>query len=113
GVQSPKSEVQSRRGADFGLRTLDFGLDSDVLARYEVIQEFMRGSRQFGSQRQASEKLAAAIAMENLARTAGYPDPVRLEWAMEARAIADLAQGPVCVTAGEVTVTLAINDWGE
>ena len=35
--------------------------------------------------------------MENLARTAGYPDPIRLQWAMEAQEIADLAKGPVVV----------------
>jgi hypothetical protein len=51
--------------------------------------------------------------MENLARTAGYPDPIRLEWAMEAQAVADLADGPLVVTVGEVTVSLAVNDWGE
>jgi hypothetical protein len=87
--------------------------EREVLERYGVIQEFLRGSRQFGSMRQASEKLAASIAMENLARTAGYADPVRLEWAMEARAIEDLASGPVTATAGEVSATLSINDWGQ
>ena len=67
----------------------------DVLARYKVMQEFVRTSHQFGSMRQASEKLAARIAQENLARTAGYPDPIRLQWAMEGLATADLAAGPV------------------
>lgn len=87
--------------------------EADVLERYKVIQEFKRGSRKFGSMKQASEKLAARIGLENLARTAGYPDPIRLEWAMEARAIADLAQRPMTVKAGEVKISLAINDLGE
>jgi hypothetical protein len=87
--------------------------ERDVLERYETIQEFLRTSRKFGSQRQASEKLAASIAMQNLARTVGYPDPLRLEWAMEARAIGDLASGPLTATAEGVTVTLRINSWGE
>ena len=52
----------------------------------------------------------ATVGMENLARTAGYPDPLRLEWAMEARELQDLSAGPVSVTEGGVTVTLAIND---
>ena len=86
--------------------------EADLLDRYGVMQEFARGSRQFGAQRQASEKSAVAVALENLARTAGYPDPVRLEWAMEARAVADLAAGPVVATAGDVTVALSINEWG-
>jgi Trp operon repressor len=81
----------------------------DVLKRYQAIQEFVRGSRQFGSQRQASEKLAARIAQENLARTAGYPDPIRLQWAMEGLASADLAKGPVTVKVKDVAVTLAID----
>jgi hypothetical protein len=84
-----------------------------VLDRYQLLQEFARTSRQFGSQRQASEKLAATIALENLARTAGYPDPVRLEWAMEARAVADLKAGPLTASMGQVTVALAIDAWGK
>jgi len=87
--------------------------EADVLERYKAIQEFKRGSRKFGSMRQVSEKLAARIGLENLARTAGYPDPVRLEWAMEARAVADLAQGPKTIKVGEVKVSLAIGDLGE
>jgi hypothetical protein len=84
-----------------------------VLQRYELIQEFKRGSRKFGSQRQTSEKLAARIGLENLARTAGYPDPFRLEWAMEAHAVSDLASGPLAARVDEVSVTLTIDSWGE
>jgi len=84
-----------------------------VLRRYESIQEFKRGSRKFGSQRQESEKTAANIGMENLARTAGYPDPIRLEWAMEAEAVRDLAEGPVSATVGDTIVTLSIDAWGD
>jgi HEAT repeat protein len=85
----------------------------EVLERYKIIQTFLRESKKFGSQRQASEKLASLIAMENLARTAGYADPQRLTWAMEAEDIADLAQGPVSRTADDVTVTLSIDVKGE
>ncbi|MBV8462963.1 MAG: DUF4132 domain-containing protein, partial [Acidimicrobiales bacterium] len=80
----------------------------DVHERYGVIQEFLRGTRAFGSQKQASEKLAARIGQENLARTAGYPDPIRLQWAMEGLASADLAKGPVVVQVKDVTVQLSI-----
>lgn len=86
--------------------------DADILERYEVVQEFLRTSKQFGSQRQASEKLAARIAMENLSRTAGYADPQRLEWAMEAKAVADLAAGPATVSEGDVAIALGIDDRG-
>jgi hypothetical protein len=113
------TRINSKRNQDavraLGLLPLPEGdkRKPQVLSRYKTLQEFIRGSRQFGSQRQASEKRAAAIGMENLARTAGYPDPVRLQWAMEAHACADLARGPVEVKSGPVTVSLSITDQGE
>ena len=85
----------------------------DLLERYQLMQEFVRTSRQFGSQRQTSEKLAARIGQENLARTAGYPDPIRLQWAMEGLASADLAKGPIVAKAGDVVVELAIDADGQ
>ena len=85
---------------------------ADLHERYGVLAEFLRTSRQFGSMRQASERRAAAIGMENLARTAGYPDPVRLQWAMEAEGTKDLAAGPVSARAGDVSVTLSIDEDG-
>jgi hypothetical protein len=85
----------------------------EILVRYKVLQEFLRGSRKFGSMRQASEKLAYSIGLANLARTAGYPDPLRLSWAMEAEAIADLRSGPVEATDGAVRAVLSIDALGE
>ena len=86
---------------------------NEMLARYKLIQEFKRQSRKFGSQRQASEGKSVAIAMQNLARTAGFRDPRRLQWAMESQAIADLAKGPVVVTVEETSITLSITEVGE
>ncbi|MCC6149831.1 MAG: DUF4132 domain-containing protein [Planctomycetes bacterium] len=115
-----RADLQSRIGKRqqdairaLGLLPLTKHYEKEVLDRYKVIQEFVRTSRQFGSQRQASEKRAASIAMENLARTAGYADPLRLEWAMEAKAVADLAKGPIKLKRGDVEVALAIVAGGE
>ncbi|MDX9911423.1 MAG: DUF5724 domain-containing protein [Phycisphaerales bacterium] len=85
---------------------------AETLRRYQRFQEFKRESRQFGSQRQASEGRAVDIGMQNLARTAGFRDPRRLQWAMEAEAVADLAQGPVTVSVGPTSVSLAIDAGG-
>ena len=85
---------------------------ADLLERYKCIQDFLQSSKQFGSQRQASEKLAARISMDNLARNAGYSDPQRLMWAMETEEIADLAKAAIRVREGETTVTLSIDDKG-
>lgn len=86
--------------------------ETDLLSRYKLMREFVRTSRQFGSQRQASEKRAATIGQQNLARTAGYADPIRLQWAMEAHAVADLGDGPLTLSVDDVTVSLAIDQTG-
>jgi hypothetical protein len=107
-------DIQEKRKQDavraLGLLPLDKKSSAkDVLERYKLLHEFVRTSRQFGSQRQTSEKLAARIGQENLARTAGYADPIRLQWAMEGLATADLAGDGVTVNIEGVSVTLAIN----
>jgi hypothetical protein len=87
--------------------------ETDILARYKTYQEFSRTSKQFGAQRRASEKLAAEIGMENLARTAGFADPQRLQWAMEAVEIADLVNNPLAVLNDDITVKLSISAQGK
>lgn len=60
--------------------------EKDVLKRYNVLQDFLKQSKQFGAQRQESEAIAVTIALDNLSRNAGYKDRVRFGWAMEAKA---------------------------
>ncbi len=81
----------------------------DLRQRYVRLQEFKREARKFGSQRQQSEGRAVAIGLANLARTAGYRDPQRLQWAMERETVADLAHGSVVRVKGDVTLTLSID----
>ncbi len=83
-----------------------------LVDRYAVIQEFLRGSRRYGSQRRASEKRAAETGVDNLARTAGHRDPMRFQWAMETAAVADLAAGPVVVKREPYIVTLRVDAMG-
>jgi hypothetical protein len=96
-----------------GLLPLPKAKDAVLLKRYEVIQAFLKSSKKFGSQRRASEGLAARIAMDNLARTAGYFDPMRLEWAMELKAVADLGKGPIKLKRGETIFILSVTPEGE
>jgi len=86
--------------------------DPALQRRYAVLREFERGSRAFGSQRQASERTAVRIGIENLARTAGYASPQRFVWTVEASQAADLAAGPVTVTHGDVTLQLSVTGDG-
>ncbi|WP_321474730.1 DUF5724 domain-containing protein [uncultured Paludibaculum sp.] len=121
-VQAPElaARIQEKRSQDavraIGLVPLpprDPERRRAILSRYEVLQQFLREGRQFGALRQASEKLAYSIGLTNLARVAGYPDPQRLSWAMEAEAIADLKGGPVDVAEGDVRAVLSVNRSGE
>lgn len=82
--------------------------EPELLSRYKVLVEYRRYTRTLSPMSREDAERTATVGLENLARTAGYPDPLRLEWAMEAKQIADLAAGPVSVTQDGVTVTLAI-----
>lgn len=82
--------------------------EADLMTRYKVLVEYRRYARSLGPMSREDAERTATVGLENLAKTAGYRDPIRLEWEMEAKQIADLAQGPVSVTHDGVTVTLAI-----
>jgi hypothetical protein len=113
------ARIKSKRHQDsvraLGLIPLINGSDqkSEILERYRILQEFLRTSRKFGSQRRNSEKLALSIGIANLARTAGYSDPRRLEWEMEAEYTADLSGGMITANADDVEVTLSVTSWGD
>lgn len=95
----------------YGLLPLS-GDPDEILRRYEVLRGFVRSGKTSGPQRRAAETAAVHTALENLARAAGYRDPQRLTWAMEARTAADLSSGPVTAVDGDVTVSLSIDDLG-
>ena len=97
--------------AALGLLPLGDNPGHEVRERYAVLQEFLAGSRQFGSQRRETEKLAFEVALENLAAVAGYPDALRLTWSLEASEVEDMKDG-IAATDGDVTVRLAFNELG-
>lgn len=82
-----------------------------LTARYEFLRDFVASGRS-GAARRASEAAAVQIGLENLARTAGYRDPQRLIWAMEAQAAQDLGSGPVTARVEDLTVSLTIDESG-
>ena len=61
--------------------------DADLLERYLYVQQFLKESRKFGSQRQASEKRAVEMALMNLARNSRFETVTRLSWMMESEGI--------------------------
>ena len=79
--------------------------EDDIRDRYLALRRFADEARQFGPQRQASERLAAESGLANLARTAGYDDLAQLEWAMEAQ-IGQEVDPSRTWTVGDYTVSL-------
>jgi hypothetical protein len=114
-----KKRVSEKRNQDY-LRV--YGLvplnkkdpEKDVLERYQYLQKFRKESKQFGSQRQTSEGLAVRIAMDNLSRTAGFSDPLRLTWAMETEeAILIIQKAKELNFDNGVTVQLVVDEQGK
>lgn len=83
--------------------------DADIVERYKTLQSYKKYARGLSSLTKPAAMLAVEIGMQNLARLAGYADPLRMEWALEADSIKDLAAGPVSVTKEGVTVTLQLD----
>ena len=67
--------------------------DDDICRRYLYIQRFRKESKQFGSQRIASEGKATEMALKNLATNAGYADTMRLTLRMETKVIEPRSYG--------------------
>ncbi|MBL3656148.1 DUF4132 domain-containing protein [Fulvivirga sediminis] len=117
-IREVTKRVKDKRNQDY-LRV--YGLvplskknrDNDLLSRYKYLQQFKKESKQFGSQRQASEAHAVKIAMENLARTAGYSDPIRLTWVMETALAREIIDSSDTLTFDNVEIALEVNDQGK
>ena len=86
--------------------------EKDLLKRYNLLQQFLKESKQFGAQRQESENLAVTIALDNLSRNAGYQDRVRFSWAMEAKATQEIMENAT-LTLDETQLKLVINTLGK
>lgn len=111
-------KVKDKRDQDY-LRV--FGLvplsranpENDVLKRYEYMLQFKKESKSFGTMRQSSEALAVQVALENLARNAGYPDPIRLTWAMETKQVQKIFEKDTKLIIADYKLALIINDEGK
>ncbi|KZE51753.1 hypothetical protein AV540_12870 [Brevibacillus parabrevis] len=88
--------------------------EQDLRQRYDFIQQFLLQSKKFGAQRRASEGVAGQIALDNLARNAGYRDVIRLKWDMEARKLDEMqAYFEPYALDEETTVQLVVDEEGQ
>jgi hypothetical protein len=112
-----KSRVSDKRNKDYvvaiGLVPLpEKEADAEMLERYRFLQEFIRQGKDFGQQRQASEKRSGELAFDNLARTAGFPDPIRLTWAMETLDLKEMLVKAQTLSIDGTTIQLEVNAMG-
>ncbi len=84
-MDATKAQIIEKRNKDLlmAMAIIPSKNQSDILSRYEYIQQFLKESRQFGAQRRESEGAAVSYALKNLAVTAGYSDDTRLILSME------------------------------
>ena len=86
--------------------------EEDLVSRYNLLQTFLKESKQFGQQRQESEKNAVEIGLDNLSRNAGYEDSIRFSWAMEAKATQQIMEKST-LTLDDTTIRLVIDEQGK
>lgn len=87
--------------------------DKETLHRYQFIRSFEASSKKFGSQRRASEQLAAEAALGNLARAAGYENTDRLTWHMEGAQINNVREYLEPRELGKWKVWIEISELGK
>ena len=86
--------------------------EEDLVSRYNLLQTFLKESKQFGQQRQESEKNAVEIGLDNLSRNAGYEDSIRFSWAMEAKATQQIMEKSTLVL-DDTQLQLVVDDEGK
>ncbi|MHB9344006.1 DUF5724 domain-containing protein [Fusobacterium polymorphum] len=93
-VKDVEKEISAKRNKDlvasYSLIPLAKNKIKDALSRYKFLQNFLKESKKFGTQRRASEAKAFEVSLENLSRNMGYSDVTRLTWAMESEMMAEM-----------------------
>ena len=87
-------------------------VEEDLVSRYNLLQTFLKESKQFGQQRQESEKNAVEIGLDNLSRNAGYEDSIRFSWAMEAKATQQIMEKATLVI-DDTCLQLVVDEEGK
>ncbi|MCJ8206762.1 DUF4132 domain-containing protein [Pseudomonas sp. RGM2987] len=108
GIGRPALEKKLARHAQAAMRiygVLPVKDADDVRQRYLMLKKLHKEVRKYGAQRQANSQAAVQAGLENLARVAGYPSAIRLEWAMESQ-IAESALTTATIDGYDVTLVI-------
>ena len=113
-AEDTEASVKDKRNKDLLMAYAIIPLEGeeDLIHRYLYIQQFLKESRQFGSQRSASEKKAVETALRNLATNAGFSDTMRLTLRMETKLVENNLELFGEKQAGEWVFRLAIDAMG-
>lgn len=114
-VSETEAKISDKRNKDLlmAYSLIPLKNEDDVSRRYLFLQKFLKESRQFGSQRIASEKKAVEMSMSNLAMNAGYTDVTRLTLRMETKLIDDSKDSFNDKEIEDVTMRLEVDDNGK
>lgn len=114
-INEIKERVQDKRNKDYLLTysLIPIQNKEDLLKRYEYICQYKKESKNFGSQRQASEARSADIALVNLSINAGYSDINRLMWDMETLKLETLKDYMMPKNIEDIEVRLTIDENGQ
>lgn len=111
------SEVSRKRNKNkllcIGLIPLKKPKSKDLLRRYEFYQNFLKESKKFGIMRRESERKLVEVGLENLARTAGYKDVVRMKWEMESQKVDEYKPFMKPYRINEILLSLKIGEDGK
>lgn len=114
-AEQAEKKINEKRNKDYvlcyGLIPLG-GDKKDMLHRYEFLHGFLKESKQFGAQRRESEAKAVSIALENLARNAGFSDVTRFTWNMETEKIRSIERYLIPVSVEDIDMHISIDELG-
>ena len=86
--------------------------DADVKYRYEILQQYRKYAKGLSSLSKPDAMRASEIGLENMARTAGFRDPMRMQWALEAESTKDLKKGFLEAKKDDVVLRMDVNEKG-
>ena len=113
-VEETENAIKDKRNKDLlmAYAIIPLNGEEDLIHRYLYLQQFLKESRQFGSQRSTSEKKSVEAALRNLATNAGFSDTMRLTLRMETKLVENNLELFDEKQVGEWTFQLLIDDQG-
>lgn len=104
--------IQKKRNKDtlMSYALIPIQNEKDILHRYQFLHQFLKESKQFGAQKRASEKIAVAMALKNLAINTGYDNVTRLTLNMESKLVKNCFQWQ---KAEELRLKIQLNEDGK